>query len=562
MTFRRYLTIIASFLLLATGAGCSKDFLDTKIDLSQTQDVLNTNFSSLVSFANAPYVYMRNEYSMIDGNLFAAASDEAVHTSPGANVRQFNNGSWNAFNNPDNYYTGYYQGIRAANYFLDISGDYRKMLAMNRDTVSPTGKLQYKDDTLNIAWYRAEARALRAFNYLELLKRYGGVPLVTKVLGTEDKTDLPRATSDQIISFIVSEIDAVKDSMQVNWKTSPYTTMDGRLTRGAALSIKGRALLLAASPLHNPANDASKWRAAAAAFNDVIVLARGAGAYTLDANYRNYFLQNNTVISNETIWAVRYNASNAIERANYPITTPGGNSGITPSHDLVDAYEYKGAANPANPYLNRDPRQALTIVTNTSTWNGRTIDLAPGARDDMNTLNATRTGYYIRKFLNDNLNLVNNATQVHHWPLIRYAEILLSYAEAMNEAYGPDNDNGYGLSARQAVNTVRARAGVAMPPVVAADPSAMRTAIKRERRVELAFENHRFWDLRRWKDAQTVLNQPILGVKVTLNSTNQVVYTPFIVENRVFDAAKMYQHPIPQSEINKSAGILKQNPGW
>jgi hypothetical protein len=292
------------------------------------------------------------------------------------------------------------------------------------------------------------------------------------------------------------------------------------------------------------------------------VLARGTGAYALDANYRNYFLQNNTVTSNETIWAVRYTAGNAIERANYPITTPGGNSGITPSHDLVDAYEYTGVPNPANPYLNRDPRLALTIVTDASTWNGRTIDMTPGARDDMNTLNATRTGYYIRKFLNDNLNLVNNATQLHHWPVIRYAEILLSYAEAMNEAYGPDMDNGYGLSARQAVNTVRARAGVAMPPVVAADPSSMRTALKRERRVELAFENHRFWDLRRWKDAQSVLNQPIRGVRVTKNSSNAVVYAPFIVENRVFDGTKMYHHPMPQSEINKSAGVLKQNPGW
>ena len=562
MTIRRFFTLLVSGSILAASSGCSKDFLDTKIDLSQTQENLNSNFSTLISFANAPYVYVRNEFSMIDGNLFAAASDEAVHTSPGANVRLFNNGSWNAFNNPDNYYTGYYQGIRAANYFLENSGDYRNMLAKNRDTVSPTGKLQYRDDTLNVGWYRAEARALRAYYYLELLKRYGGVPLVKKVLGTGDNTDLPRATADELVNFIVTEIDAVKDSMQVNWKTSPYTTMDGRLTRGAALSIKARALLWAASPLHNPANDAARWRAAAAAFNDVIVLARGAGAYTLDGNYRNYFLQNNTLTSNETIWAVRYSAGNAIERANYPITTPGGNSGITPSQDLVDAYEYKGAPVPTNPYANRDPRLGLTIVTNASTWNGRTIDLAPGARDDMKTLNATRTGYYLRKFLNDNLNLVNNATQVHHWPMIRYAEILLSYAEAMNEAYGPDADNGYGLTARQAINTVRARAGVAMPAVVAADQTALRTAIKRERRVELAFENHRFWDLRRWKDAQTVLNQPIRGVQISLNSSNQPVYSPVTIESRVFDGSKMYYHPIPQNEINKSAGILKQNPGW
>ncbi len=563
MIIRTYIQCILTGLILLTGSGCRKEFLDTKIDLAQTQDLLNTNFSTLLSFANAPYVYVRNEYSLIDGNLFAAASDEAVHTSPGANVRLFNNGSWNAFNNPDNYYTGYYQGIRAANYFLENSGDYRRMLAKNRDTVSPTGKLQYRDDTLNIRWFRAEARALRAYYYFELLKRYGGVPLVTRVLSADDNTDLPRSGFDAMISFIVSEIDAVKDSMQVNWKTSAYTTNDGRLTRGAAISIKARALLWAASPLNNPSNDMAKWRSAAAAFHEVIAMAGGgSGAYVLDGNYRNYFLQNNTVTSNETIWAVRYNAGNAIERANYPITTPGGNSGITPSHDLVEAYEFKGTPNPANPYVNRDPRMALTIVTDASSWNGRTIDLLPGGRDDMNTPNATRTGYYLRKFLNDNLNLVNNATQLHHWPMIRYAETLLSYAEAMNEAFGPDNNNGFTMTARQAINAVRARAGVAMPAVVASDPTTFRAAVKRERRVELAFENHRFWDLRRWKDAQVVLNQSIRGVRVTKNAANALVYTPFVVENRVFDGSRMYLHPFPQSEINKSSGILTQNPGW
>jgi hypothetical protein len=146
--------------------------------------------------------------------------------------------------------------------------------------------------------------------------------------------------------------------------------------------------------------------------------------------------------------------------------------------------------------------------------------------------------------------------------MIRYAETLLSYAEAMNEAFGPDNNNGFTMTARQAINAVRARAGVAMPPVVAADQASFRAAVKRERRVELAFENHRFWDLRRWKDAQVLLNQPIRGIRVTRNAANALVYTPFVVENRVFDGARMYLHPLPQSEINKSSGTLVQNPGW
>jgi len=275
-----------------------------------------------------------------------------------------------------------------------------------------------------------------------------------------------------------------------------------------------------------------------------------------------YFLQNNTINSNETIWAIRYAAGNAIERSNYPIATPGGNSGITPTENLVSAFGNKGVPDPANPFVNRDPRLAFNVVTNGSTWNGRLIDQSPTGTDKMSNLNASRTGYYLKKFLNDGLNLVQNTTRVHHWPVIRYAEVLLSYAEAMNEAYGPDNNNGYVMNARQAINMVRARPDVAMPVVVAADKNAFRLALKREKQVELAFENHRFWDLLRWKDAENVLNQPMKGLQITKNPMGRFVYSVANIENRVFNPSRMYFYPIPQSEINKSNGILTQNPGW
>ena len=130
----------------------------------------------------------------------------------------------------------------------------------------------------------------------------------------------------------------------------------------------------------------------------------------------------------------------------------------------------------------------------------------------------------------------------------------------MNEAYGPD---GYGMSARDAVDAVRARSGVGMPPVDVdpGDAAAMRTAIKHERRIELAFEDHRYWDLRRWDDAGTVLNRPLRGVKVT-RSGDGFAYTPFEVAKRTFEAPKMNLYPIPQAEIVKSGGVLDQNPGW
>ncbi len=553
---------IGCFSLVALFAGCKKYFLDTRIDTSQTQGTLNSNYNNLFALANAPYTYLRNEFTQIDNNLFAPVSDEAVQTMTNADVRLFNNGSWNATNNPDNYYGAYYSGIRAANYFLEQSGNYRAFLAQNRDTVSASGRINYTNDTLNAAWFRAEAHILRAFYYFELSKRYGGVPLVTKTLTLSDNSNLPRKTYDDIISFIVGEVDAYKDSLQPNWKTSSFTNNDGRLNKGAALALKGRALLYAASPLNNTSGDVARWKQAAAALNELIVFAQGAGGYALHTDYRNYFLESNVLNSNETIWAIRYAASNTLEKNNYPIATPGGASGITPTQDLVNAYEYNGIPDQQNPYANRDPRMGMTIVTNNSNWNGRTIDESPGGTDDMTKANSSRTGYYLKKFLVDAVNLVQGGTKTHHWPLFRYGEILLEYAEAMNEAYGPDNNNGYRLTARQALNMVRSRAGVNMPAVTAAGQDAFRSAVKKERRVELAFENYRYWDLLRWKDAAAVLNQPVSGVQVNKNAAGQPVYTYTTVESRRFDASKMYRYPFPQAEISKSNGVLQQNTGW
>ncbi|MFT3855903.1 MAG: RagB/SusD family nutrient uptake outer membrane protein [Ilumatobacteraceae bacterium] len=541
---------------------CSKSFLDTKIDTSSTASTLNSNYSTLLSLGVAPYNYLRSEFLIMDNNLFAPVSDEAIQTAASSNSLLFNNGSWNANNNPDNYYGAYYSGIRAANYFIEQSGAYKSSLALNRDTISASGKVNYANDVLNVGWYRAEAHIMRAWYYFELSKRYGGVPLVTKTLSASDNTNLPATSYDSIVSFIVSEIDQNIDSLQVNWKTSSFTNYDGRFSKGSALALKARVLLYAASPLHNSTNDVSKWQTAAAALNDLIVFAGGSGQYSLDGNYSTYFLQNNAITSNETILAIRYSASNTLEAKNYPIATAGGTSGITPSQNLVADYEYTGAADPNNPYANRDPRLGFTVVTNNSTWNSRTIDESAGATDDMATTNASKTGYYLKKFLNDNLNLTQGATVVHNWIVFRYGEVLLEYAEAMNEAYGPDDDHGYGLTARSALNAVRNRAGVSMPAVTVADQTSFRTAVKHERRIELAFENYRYWDLLRWKDAATTLSQPLQGVAITKDGSGNFTYTVQTVQNRVFDATKMYYYPFPQTEISLSNGVLQQNPGW
>jgi len=164
--------------------------------------------------------------------------------------------------------------------------------------------------------------------------------------------------------------------------------------------------------------------------------------------------------------------------------------------------------------------------------------------------------------LSDNLNLVQNESKLRSWIVFRYAEILLNYAEAMNEAYGPDNDNGYGLTARQAINQVRNRPNVLLAPVTALSQLEMRNKIKLEHRVELAFEDHRYWDLLRWMDAEQLLNLPLRGIRVDKTANNTFNYSGFMVENRKFIAPQMYYYPIPQTEMSKSKGIMKQNPGW
>jgi hypothetical protein len=543
-------------ILIMILSGCEKDFLETKIDNRVTQKNIDANYQSILNFAIAPYSFLNpisNGFSAIDGNLFAVCADEAVQTVPndfGANL--IAQGTYNAYNSPDTLYYLSYMGIRAANYFLENFKEYKTLLARNRDTISDH-QSQYKLDVANIESYIAEVHALRAYYYYELIKRYGDVPLVTKALSVNENTQVARTDFSKIIEFIVSEIDSVKTKLP-NEFVAAYK---GRINKGVAITIKMKALMLNASPLHNPTNIVTRWQDAASAAHEVIALNK----YTL-GSYATLFYADNTAASTESIWEVRLGTTNDFEKRNYPLSTPGGKNEITPSHNLVDAYEYISTPTPDSIYLNRDPRLGYSIAVNNTKWTNRYIQIWKGGKDDYTKDNVSRTGYYLKKFLNDNLNLERNDSKQRAWIVFRYADVLLNYAEAMNEAYGPDNNNGFSLTAREAINQVRSRAGVAMPNVVAANQTEMRSKIKHERRIELAFEGHRYWDLLRWKDAETELNKKITGVVAVKNSDNSYSYSVQNVATRVFVAPKMYYFPLPWDEISKSGGILTQNPGW
>jgi hypothetical protein len=333
------------------------------------------------------------------------------------------------------------------------------------------------------------------------------------------------------------------------------------------MALKARTLLYAASPLHNPTNSQAKWitaAQAAKALNDQL-----SATYTpLPA----YSVVVNSLTSKELIFEKREAASRRFEEANTAVGFIGGNTGTCPSQNLVDAYEMKATGlgineegsgyNPANPYIGRDPRLAATVLYNGSAWKTLPVEIFYDGLNGPPKSHSTKTGYYLKKYLIESISLgpINPSVAYHVWVLFRYAEVLLNYAEAMNEAYGPELtgpaplDN---MTALQAVNIVRARA--TMPNFsTGMTQAAFRTKLRNERRVELAFEDHRFWDIRRWEIGDQVKN--IYGIDITKDGSGVLTFTPKLVETRFWDD-KMYLYPIPQKEIFINNN-LKQNTGW
>ncbi len=555
--------------------------LDREFVTSIGKNEIEQSFTNVQAMLTSIYADLPDGTVYIGGAaMMASASDESEFTTENNAVQAFNSGSWNAINNPDPVWGTYYRGIRKVNQFLLSTGDIN--LDPWKLDPSPSAQAVYKTNLAAINRWKYEARFLRAFFYFELVKRYGGVPLINNVFTLEDDyTKVSRNSLDECIRFIASECDSAASQLPLNGSTAPYVagTDLGRVTKVAALALKSRVLLYAASDLFNtpgwaggyskpelialPAGDRkARWKAAADAAKAVI----DADALPNLGNYKSLF---NTFNNNEIIFTRRNGASNQFEKNNSPIGFNLGLSGNTPSQDLVDAYEVKvdaatavkfnwsDPAMAANPYANRDPRLGMSIVTNNSTFGTpqRKVQLWTGGLDARPIVNASRTGYYLRKYQIESLNLLNGNTGVHSWIIIRYPEIYLNYAEALNESE-PGN-----AEIKKYVDMVRARTGVAMPPLPAGlSQTEMRERIRNERRVEFAFEDHRFWDVRRWMIAENVLAQPLRGVTVNRVNDSTFTYKAVKVEDRVF-TSRMYLYPIPQGEISISNALI-QNPMW
>lgn len=537
---------------------CKKDFLDRQISTELTKDEVFSSYARTRDFLIGTYAYLPDGFNRIDNAMLDAATDDAEFTWEGSAIQRYNNGSWNPYINPDDNWNTTYTAIRRTNLYLEQSGNVDlNMYKLNPDA---TAQQTYRNMTADLERWRYENRFLRAYFYFELVTRYGGVPLITKTLGLSDSLNLPRNSYDECVQFIVAECDSAAKYLGATVADNDL----GRATKGAALALKSRMLLYYASDLNNKGHVKERWIAAAKAAKEVIDL----NVYQLEGDYRGLF---RSTTSKEIIFAHRYAAGNSFERANYPIGYDGGSSGTTPTQNLVDAYEMAdGSAfnwsNPDHaqqPYSNRDPRLAMTVILNNSQWKGRAVEAFTGGREGAGVDRATKTGYYLKKYVDENLDLLLNKTSVHTWILFRLGEMYLNYAEAMNEAYGPDQDpQGFGLTAIQAVNKVRDRASVKMPLLQAGqwNTATLRNKLRNERRVELAFEEHRYWDVRRWELGVTLFNSPVYGVKITRINATTFKYEKVEVEGRVFQP-KMYWYPVPQAEKMKSPA-LTQTPGW
>lgn len=407
-----------------------------------------------------------------------------------------------------------------------------------------------------------EMKFLRAYGYFRLVQFYGGVPLVTTPFSLDDDFFIARNTYRECMDFVLAELEEAANLLPLSYNSSNI----GRITKGAAMAAKARALIYDASPLNNPSNELSKWELAAEATKAVIDL----GIYGLHDDYGDSYKEYDLYHS-EIIWARLYNNDEYEEFPTERSHMPPGYYGYAHTHPLqnmVDSYERTTGLLPKDdpeydPYNgqweNRDPRFYASILYDGAMYQGREVEcFIPGGLDSyqgpIEAWNATTTGYYVRKFANENIvvprGLNNGSTP---WPYIRYNAVLLDYAECMfmlgNEA-----------EAREYINRIRSRPSVNMPPVTESG-EALWERYMNERKVELYMEEHRYFDVRRWKIAEEVLSVNAWKVDIfkdEVTGEKSYVYSEF--QERNFPE-KMYYLPIPQDEIDRNPN-LEQNPGY
>ncbi|MDF7816988.1 RagB/SusD family nutrient uptake outer membrane protein [Runella sp. MFBS21] len=518
--------IIPAIAVVSLLASCERGLLET---------IPNDRISSEIFWKTEKDATLASNglYPALDGvNIFAIEGiTDIAHVNQVFQAESnIEKGIYDALNSrPQAEWTAAYRGIRLANDFLT-----------NIDKVQTT-------NTAFIARLKAEARTLRAYQYIKLVGLFGDVPLVVTNIGIEESRTLKRTPSAQVWDFVSKELtEAANDLPAVQ-------TEKGRVTKGAALALKARAALWAGR--YQEAADAAK----------AVIDAKTYTLYPSYANLFSYAAENNSEVILDKQF-IKDNYSNNVFANMGPYSQRTANNTYVPTKALVDAYPMANGKDitdptsgfdPKDPYKNRDPRlRASIFVLGDDLPDGKKFDPRPtsGTADAIgNTYLATSTGFVMKKYINKE-DLATGGNCGINIILLRYAEVLLTYAEAKIEL------NQIDASVYDAINQVRQRADVKLPVLENNLTQAQaREAVRKERTLELAFEGLRLYDIRRWKIAEKVMSGDVFGMTYVDGTALKTIQISSFT--RVFDAKKHYLWPIPQKERELNPE-LTQNAGW
>lgn len=588
---KKSIKYISLGMLLGTAAmftSCS-DYLDKQPSNELTQEKVLADWNLFEEFHYDTYNFLLHGALRINNSWLDAATDLAETSfATGGTRTSFNIGNYYGSGGEaelTSTWESRYRGIRKCN-----------MVLANINKVPKNPRNSDEEHAQYVKIYTAEARLFRAWFYWEMFLRFGPVPIVTDVLDPDGDlisgyTTRP-SVKECVVDFILKEL-AECEADLLDHDTAWASSRAGRLSQPVARALASRIKLYMASPRYAAESGISWQDAADAAKSFMNDYGQYFGLFALDnisatENYGNavlYTTYNDN--NNETIF---FRNDPVINWSNILADTPvgeGGNGGNCPSQNLVDMYDMIDGSSPfmqydatgapvygngaqapainaasgyndADMWTNRDPRLAATVLYQGTPWgtmrDNSTIDVRPGMADNpTGNANATPTGYYMRKYIPATILSSNHGgTARRLWTIMRYAEILLNYAEAMNEVNGPCQE------VYDMLDAVRHRGGITgnvADRADLADKDAMRNFIHKERTVEFAFEEHRSWDVRRWNVAVEALARPIYGINVAMDGT----ISRKIAQERVFDQ-KMYLYPIPESEVWKTG--IENNPGW
>lgn len=559
-------------------------FLDKQPSNELTEEQVFGDWSLMEQFHFDTYNFLRHGACRINNSWLDAATDLAETSYATGGVRSTFNignyyGSAGAAELTDTW-EHYYRGIRKCNMIINRIESVPKSADLSND--------KYLQDKTN---YTSEARFLRAWFYWELFLRYGPVPIVTEVLDPDGDllsgyTDRP-TVKEYVVDFLLKELSECESGL-LTYQDAWNATYAGRIGQPMARALASRIKLYMASPRYSAESGITWQEAADAAKSFMDTYGSKFALFTEETTdgilpYNNALLRTTYLDSNKEIIFFRNDV--AVGWSAIQNDTPvgeGGKGGLCPSQNLVDMYDMIDGSSPFTTYdatgapvynngqptintgsgysdatmwTGRDKRLEATVLYHGMEWGNGTINVIKGQRDNpVGNANATPTGYYVRKYIPEAiLGSVHTGTSRRLWTFIRYAEIMLNYAEALNEVKGPSTEV-YNM-----LDQIRRRSGitgsVANRSDLTSSKEAMRNFIHKERTVELAFEEHRAWDVRRWNVAVEALSRPIYGIDVAANGA----ISRKTAQGRVFEN-KMYLYPIPEGEVWKTN--IENNPDW